>query len=322
MRKEGQLRSARTTRITTNVRREIETVQTIQAGTTVPDVLEETSQPKEQPLFLSGKTGEPIKIETAKRWLRKIERQERQSKKAEEKPQGQSEEEVNAWLNEELKNEELKKEGVEKLARQVEVIRQKKETEAKKEDGSIPRGGEETMEKQPGDKQLEGVQTEAKGKAGANAKEKKSFVYTRKQKIATAGIAALFAAAGVGAFAYHEATEHSGGKDSLAVTGGIHTMQMGETYTVENGIVNGDVMAKVNGEWVRLYDNDPATGLQVEVLGKTEIKAPYGATVNTNLDPERMDSMLDQARQVTQRANPEIKEIETVVISNGKIQGR
>jgi len=229
-----------------------------------------------EPLFRSNKSGNVIDDKTARQWLKKLNREERQRAK-----------------------------------------------EAKKEDGSTLKGGEKTMEKERKNRrQLAGVQTEGKGNAGANAKEKRIFAYTKKQKIATVGIAALFAAAGVGALAYHEATEHSGGKDSLAVTGGIHTMQMGETYTVENGIVNGDVMAKVNGEWVRLYDNDPATGLQVEVLGKTEIKAPYGATVNTNLDPERMDSMLAQAREVTQRANPEIKEIETVVISNGKIQGR
>lgn len=146
---------------------------------------------------------------------------------------------------------------------------------------------------------------------------------SKKQKT-LAGIGAVLLGAAVGtAWGIHEATENNKGNDSLAVTGGIHTMQAGETYEVSaNSIVNGDILAKVNGEWVRLYDNSPETGLQVKVLEDTEIKAPYGATVNTNLDPKMMDSILEQDRRATKRAHPEIEKIDVVILQRANPQGK
>lgn len=146
--------------------------------------------------------------------------------------------------------------------------------------------------------------------------EKKSS----KSKFPTWIVAGVLGAAAMGlaTWGVMEITDNDG-KDSIVTTGGIHTMQMGETYTVPaNSIVTGDVLAKIDGELMRLYDNDPTTGLIVKVLLETEFAAPYGATVQTNLLPESMDKLIEQDRQTTLRARPEITVVDQIDVVAGK----
>lgn len=153
--------------------------------------------------------------------------------------------------------------------------------------------------------------------------ESKGMDWSKKKVLTTLAIGLLTAAAAT-SVAYDGVKETFGVKDIGRIEGGsVLLLPPNSVWNVPaNSIVTGDIVVKMNGEWVRLYDDDPRTTHQVKVLEETEIEVPYGAAVSPRLDPEIIDTVLEKNKKAVLEANPEIKEMITVTIPNTSTQGK
>jgi hypothetical protein len=145
--------------------------------------------------------------------------------------------------------------------------------------------------------------------------KKKGFIYTRKEKIATAISGALLVGAALAAWGIQEATEND--NTNLSNT---HVMDAGETFEVgPNSMVSGDI--SING--IRYFDDSPNTGLIVEFQKGAKVTAPYGATVKENIANQGlMDEIVKEIKGQTNILHPEITEIDTITFPGGNPQGK
>ena len=317
----------------------VEKTTIVQTGTVMtsgsePSIVSgEAMGTKEQTLFLSGKTGKPLKNETVRQMLKKIEKEKQLRKKREQL--------CNVIVNiiglktTAIKERHLKKHMAKEAKRRTWFEKQQQINRDSLEGGELDMVEQERVEKAndvhgvvlpPTDDQGAEKLPEVSGEKMAGQEKAEKIKektarkgLSRKQKTLAWIGAALLGAAVIGGAAWgiHEAIEDNDNGNNVSK---IHVMDMGETFEVgPNSIVSGDVL--VNGE--RMFDDSETTGLIVKFEKKAKVTAPWGATVITDIaNLDLMDKIVKQTIAETQRIHSEITEIDVVTFPGANPQGK